>query len=73
MPAIPAIIILVLSPSAGLPHRLLPSISISNEAPAVNSQLGCTLKVNLRLRLSTSTRSVIAPGKLLLGRIADKS
>ena len=66
-------ITLVLSPSAGLPHRLLPSISISNEEPATKSQLGCTLKVSFRLRLSKTAGSVIAPGKLLLGKIADKS
>ena len=53
-PAIPAIITLVLSPSAGSPHKLLPSTSISKEEPAVNSQSGCTLKLNRKLRLFTS-------------------
>ena len=46
-PVIPAIIARVLSPAAGLPQRLLPSISISNEEPAVKSQSGVTLKVSL--------------------------
>ena len=46
-PVIPAIIARVLSPAAGLPQRLLPSISISNEDPAVKSQSGVTLKVSL--------------------------
>ena len=68
-PVIPAIIARVLSPAAGLPQRLLPSMSISNEDPAVKSQSGVTLKVSLNLRFSAFVGSDIEPGRLPPGNI----
>ena len=72
-PWIPAMITLVLSPSAGVPQRLLASISISKAEPAVKSQPGCILKLILKLRLFTSEFSVIDPGKLPPGNISVRS
>ena len=60
----------VLSPKAGLPQRLLPSISISNDEPAEKLQSGCTLNVSLNCLLLAFTGSLREPGKLPFGKIA---
>ena len=71
-PCIPAIIALLRSPSAGSPQRLFPSISISKEEPAVNSQSGFTIKISLKFRLFTLL-SEILPGRLPPGKIEVRS
>ena len=72
-PAMLAIIAVVLSPLACPPQKSFPSISISNEEPAVKSQLGLTSKVSLKVFCASVVVDSSPPNSTPLGSISDSS
>ena len=68
-----AIIAVVLSPLACPPQKSFPSISISNDEPAVKSQLGLTSKVSLNVFWASVVDGSNEPNKIPLGSISDST